>query len=703
MAKKKRPATKTTRLAKSKKEPSKKILSFAVDDNNVGSPQSSSMHDLSDALRVGMGLQKAVKPVTIEKDVKGKYSRSKIVFGSSHVSTNPDNTLIKGYQRLSDSELRHVSLVDPYISAIIVTRVGQAGVCGQPSASKFDKGMRIREINPIRRDDFETEEEYNFECNRRESQMRAIQEWVLNCGTSDEDIINYAFRGADPTFKWCSLKDFIQAQVRNLLTFGRCGTQKFKNHEGVTVMFRPIPIETIAPVEHGESVHIGLAEETHPDSLKDNAEYNALDENERPAAWVQKINGQNVNFFTDDELDIWYYQKQALFDLQGYPLAPIEMAIYMTFIHQQTLGYLRNQFIKGMATRGIVVLESTDPSVQLSDADLEDFRQQFHNFVTRTDNSAVTPVIGGPVRASWVNLSNTPRDMEFLQVEEHVIRALCSAFQISPQEMGYGHLSLPQGGLTQSNKQEDIIRGEERGLRMVLDVIFEGINEIMYENFPEARKLYTIEYVGVGEDTRDAVLNRQQAELNTTATMSSLYSDSEKKETIPYGGDVPLAAAFHANVVRYMKYGIFMEKFFGEEGASKKPEYDFIIDPNLNQAYQQLKVQPVKMQQASAQMQLEAQAQQIQMMEQQQQMASDHHEMAQDEQAQQQEQAAQGRAPQEGQGGQSAPEEGQPMAQSETKRVPLLEKYKTLRAQEPLEKSIKSYFQEWISAHNENN
>src|SRR5690606_5630237 len=85
-------------------------------------------------------------------DVKGKYSRSKIVFGSSHVSTNPDNTLIKGYQRLSDSELRHVSLVDPYISAIIVTRVGQAGVCGQPSASKFDKGMRIREINPIRRD-----------------------------------------------------------------------------------------------------------------------------------------------------------------------------------------------------------------------------------------------------------------------------------------------------------------------------------------------------------------------------------------------------------------------------------------------------------------------------------------------------------------------------------------------------------------------
>jgi hypothetical protein len=338
-----------------------------------------------------------------------------------------------------------------------------------------------------------------------------------------------------------------------------------------------------------------------------------------------------------------------------------------------------------MASKGMIVLESTNPNVQISDADLEDFKQQFHNFVTRTDNSAVTPVIGGPVKANFIPLSTSPRDMEFLQVEEHVIRALCSAFQISPQEMGYGQLGLPQGGLNQANRQEDIIKGEERGLRMLLDVIFEGVNNILYENFPEARDLYEISYVGIGEDTRMAVVSRQQAELNTTATMSSLYSDSDKKETIPYGGNVPLAPLFHANVVKYMKYGIFMEKFFGEKDASKKPEYDFIIDPSMNTTYQQLKIMPVQMQQEQQQLGLKQQEQQMQMQDQQMQM--------------QMQQAEQGQQPS-GQPGEQ-PEQGQeqpqqPMQQSAGDRVSLRDRF--VNAQ-PLQKSVQSYFSEWTKLH----
>jgi len=353
-------------------------------------------------------------------------------------------------------------------------------------------------------------------------------------------------------------------------------------------------------------------------------------------------------------------------------------------VHQQTLSYLRNQFVKGFAAKGILALESTSPAVELSDADLEQFRMQFHNYATRNDNSAVMPVLSGPVKANFIQLSPTPRDMEFLQVEEHVIRALCSAFQISPQEMGYGNLSMPQGGLSQANKQEEIVHGEERGLRQLLDIVFDGINEILYANFPEARENFKISYVGIGEDTRDAVVSRQASELNTTATMDSLFADSEKQEQIPYGGKVPLSSAFHQNVVRYMKYGIFAEKFLGETDASKKPEYDFIVDPNLNQAYQQLKVQPVKEQREQAEMQNEMMKAQMQ---------------AQQQQGQQQPGQEQGQQPQ--QQPEAAPESAQKSDnlenEDDTESRPIRDMW--LEAQ-GLKKSLQGkYFSAWIDSH----
>lgn len=664
----------------------KKNLKFQVDNREEQRVNATSMaEDLRYSLgpkNVHQALTKAVVPQTIKRDISGKYDKVKAVFSRESFGNAIGNIETKGWRRIQDTEQKELAQIDPYISSIITNRCAQGAVIGYPSDSKFDKGTRILDISPPDEQDFNTDEEYKAECKRHEAQQKAILKWVLNCGTTDQDIVNYAFQGGDLTFKNCTLREFLEAQIRNLLTFGRCATQIFRNEDGVPVLFRPVPVETIQNVANGEDAYIASGEETMDQSKQDVAEYNAITKNERPIAYVQTIDGNHVNFFTEDDLHVWHWQKQALFDLNGYPLSPIEQAIYMVFVHQQTLNYLRNQFVKGMGNKGLITIESTMPGVEISDADLEDFRQQFHNFVTRNDNSAVVPVIGGPLKVNYIPLSSTPRDMEFLQVEEHVIRALCSAFQISPQEMGYGHLSLPQGSLTAANKQEDIIKGEERGLRMLLDIIYDGINRIIYLNFPEASDQYRATYVGVGEDTRDSVINRQQMELNTTATMNSLMADSEKTDTVPFGGDVPLAAAFHANVVRYMKFGEFREHFYKEDGASKRPEYDFIIDPNLNQAYQSLKVTPLQMQQAQASMAAEGQKMQLEMQE------------------------AQMQQPQQPQDGQPSPEQGQPQEENQQaveQAMPQVEKSQSLRdkwlERNKLQKSMRIYMSAWTDIH----
>ena len=171
----------------------------------------------------------------------------------------------------------------------------------------------------------------------------------------------------------------------------------------------------------------------------------------------------------------------------------------------------------------------------------------------------------------------------------------------------------------QGSRDYELVQGEERGLRLLVDIMVEDINDAVYQNFPEARKRYKVSAFGIGNETREGVIQRQTQELQTTATLNSLFSDSDKNRQFEFGGDVPLSPLFHQNVARYMTYGKFMESYFGVEDASKRPELDFIIDPGLNQSYQQLRmgVQQMQAQQQALglqgqQMQLEMQQAQMQ-------------------------------------------------------------------------------------------
>jgi len=598
-----------------------------------------SIDDVTNIIKTRLGrtmLSKSdVQKIAEEDFKKRKYKQSKVKFGSRfNTRIGVGDSLSKEPKRLSDAELKELSLIDPYIGAIINTRVAQISSFGALSESKFDKGVRVIDLEEIRREDFDSEDAFERELKLREAEKKAIIEWVLRCGTGDKKVLDEMYQAADPTFKHCSLKDYFQAQSRALLTFGRAARQNLLNTDGTICAFRPTPIETIKQVKFGSKVHVTAVSDVSQQSEVDANEYNKIPVNEKPIAYVQEVDSVQVGFFTEEDMKVMYYQVQSFLDLNGYPMGPIEFALFLVYIHQHTLSYLRNQFVKGQLSKSMIVLKPTDPSVKISDEDIESFKMEIANMATRTDNSAVIPVIGGPIDLQLIKTTETPRDMEWLQVEQTVIRALCSAFQISPTEAGFGQLG-DSAGMGQGSRDYELVQGEERGLRLLVDILMEDVNDAVYQNFPEARKRYKVAAFGVGNETREGVLNRHVQELQTTATLNSLFSDSDKNRQFEYGGDVPLSPLFHSNVAKYMTYGKFMESFFGVEGASKRPEFDFIIDPNLNQAYQQLKM---GMQQMQAQqqalglegqkMQLEAQQAQMQQAAQQPQQAQPQQEKA---------------------------------------------------------------------------
>jgi hypothetical protein len=124
-------------------------------------------------------LAKSVKAQIIKKDVQEKYDKSKIVLSTREWSQTSDNVWQKGWRRISDAEQREISQIDPYIAAIIATRVSQAAACGYRSESKFDKGCRVVDLKPIKKEDFKSDKEFKAAVDQRNSQQESIMKWVL--------------------------------------------------------------------------------------------------------------------------------------------------------------------------------------------------------------------------------------------------------------------------------------------------------------------------------------------------------------------------------------------------------------------------------------------------------------------------------------------------------------------------------------------
>jgi hypothetical protein len=537
-------------------------------------------------------LQKTVKPIITDPSLDEKINTDKGVFNLSSEIYNVDNLILKAGGRLSDEEQRRLAQYDSIISLIITTRATQFHAFGHPAKNKYDRGFMLRETMAVLNDPTIPKEDREAECLFRTKMSEIITKWIVNCGTSDPNVINHIFKKSDSFFKYCTLGDYLEAQGRNLLNFGRAITQVIRNKQGVPLCWRPLPAETIYRVIDGRPVtmsHPGQGDsDVNVDACDDVIEYNKLNKKQKPVAFVQRIKGKNVSFFTEDEIKITYWQKQAYEGLNGYPLSPIELAYYSILMNFYSQRYLENAFTRGLGSKGIILLKTPEGEIPPQEQ-IDSFRKMFNNYLTRNDNSATIPVIAGPMDIDFVQLMATPKDTEFDKLYARVLQTLCGAFQISPHEIAFGSLDPENSTVSDGVKQDSIVQGEERGLKHVLEKLFAEVMSIVFEAFEQAKPIFTMEAIGLGQNTKEADLGIYREALQTNATFGRIWADSERSESFPFGANVPTSPIFHQSVGKYMKYSEMRHYFFHDEGALDNPAYDFICDPSLDATYQQLK------------------------------------------------------------------------------------------------------------------
>ena len=531
--------------------------------------------------------------------------------------------------RISNRTLKETSLRDWLVSSIIQHRVDTLLLLSRPQRKQFEMGFKV-----IKRDQVGnlTEEE--------KATIDKLEDFIYHCGRKN---------GVDQTDKML-FGEFLKLTARDALTFGYIAIEKIATAGGALHRFRPVPSESMYLID--QTVDKKYLEEQKKRSIKQKIEnlkyqdnnplkdmtYNQIDD--KYDKYVQmSMDDQVLATFGDNSL-IWKnFNPQNFMDSKGYCLSPLELAIINITNHMNIESYNSNFFTHGYAAKGILHLKGAVTQSQLSN-----FRRQFHNSITATKNAWRTPIVAGIDEINWLPMSGSAKEMEYLTYNQHVMRALCSQFQIDPAELGLeGALqtnSSSSSAGSESNESK-LAHSKERGLKPLL-MYFEDFvnNDIIPLIDPQYAVDYEFKFVGVDDETPQTKIALQQAEMTVHASLNDLLSEAGKTVYEDIAANLPLNAQFWELVEKNYTRGEIREKFFGEKGAKDRPELQYIpSDPGFANWQQMLfQIAAQKQQQKEIAKQEKAQQDQMQQQEQmmQQQQEAQQQQMQQQEQMQQQ-------------------------------------------------------------------
>ena len=500
--------------------------------------------------------------------------------------------------RLSNKTLKDVSLRDWLVSAIIQNRVDILLRFSRPQLKKFDMGFRV-----VKHD---LTEEYSKE---EREEIENIQAFIYNCGriknTPDDDRMLFG--------------EFLKLTIRDAMTFGNITVEKILTRRGALHRFRPLPAEGVYHINkdapksqiegHIKSIQGTIAPKSDNDpEMK--YQHNQPDLDYYKYVQVSYDN-RPLAVFGDEDMIFKLFNPQNFQDSNGYCYSPLEMAVMNITHHMNTEHYNSNFFTHGQAAKGVLHLKGTVTASQLTA-----FRRQFYNLINGSQNAWRTPIISGLDDVQWVPMAGGSKDMEYLNYNMHLMRAVCTQFQIDPTEIGLDLLVTGGKNIASTDGHASKIEfSREKGLYPILMFIEDFINsDIMPAIDPEYAKKYKFQFEGYTDETPQTEVALLQAEMTVNKSMNDLLCAARKEKIKHPVGDLTMNQAFWALVEKNMTRGEIREVFFNDKDASKKKELQYIpADPAfLNWQQMLMSVDQMKKQEKQMDEQMKAQSAQSQ-------------------------------------------------------------------------------------------
>lgn len=477
---------------------------------------------------------------------------------------------------IPDHLIKRIIAQDDLVAAILNARSNFMSAFGRPRMSRFDIGFNI-EIKPEFKDQVPIDKMAAIK-----DKIERAKRLLLNCGHT---------KGLEEGEK-LTLPDFFKMTTRDGLAYARFAVEivwkPSENGEKEFHRFRPVDSGTIfKTVRKGHGVNQEAAslrkQAIHALEQLTGIKINVDRFKKDKYSWVQVINGQPKQAFTDKEMIVHSLYPVTNIEYNGYPLTPLDTIINSVTTHINITNYHKLYFQNGRATKGMLVFQSDD----IDEETVQQIKLQFNASINNVNNSFRMPVfaVGQEDKVSWVPLTNAAKkDGEFEYLSDQNARVILSAFQMSPDELpGYGHLSRGTNSqaLSESSNEYKMEAARSVGARPLILSFQDFLNEKIFPLIdPELSSLCTILLSGLDAKTPEQEAIRIQEDAPLHMTMNDVLSTVEK-DKIPsqLGGDLPFNERWQVVADKYCYVGDVMEYFMDIPGASLNPLNRFKRDP----------------------------------------------------------------------------------------------------------------------------
>lgn len=484
-----------------------------------------------------------------------------------------------------DDVKKRVAIAENLVACIVGGRAFQMSHFGRPRPDRFAFGFVVQPT-AARNAKMTVQEREEIR-----PKIDAAVKRLYHCGDDE---------GWDNSDR-CTLSEWLFQSARSAVTLGRLATEViYKNEDGQERFkgFRPTDPGTVyRAAPRSEQVAAVVREQSK--TLLENVCGHRLDHDEtrfkvRPTSgsfwnrwqdgefrWVQVIEGQPRQVFTDDEMKVRNLYPVLDVETNGYPVTPIDSALKAICTRLNITTYNENYFLHGRASRGMLVIQSEDVDERV----VQDLKQHLQANVNGAKSAWRMPVfgVGKEDDVRWVPFDQGTKDMEFQYLSDNNAREILSSFQMSPEEIpGYAHLSrgTANQSLSESNREYQLEAHRDLGVRPLIAFFEDFVNTELFPLVaPDLVGVCEVKLLGLEADTAEKEAVRIQQDL-VHSTYNEVLHRTEKK---PIGadicGDVPLNQQWQATADKLALVGHLRAQLMGDKAAEEDIRWNYLRDP----------------------------------------------------------------------------------------------------------------------------
>ena len=225
------------------------------------------------------------------------------------------------------------------------------------------------------------------------------------------------------------------------------------------------------------------------------------------------------------ELGFGIRNKSSDIRKNGYGTSELEILVELITGVLWSIQYNMNNFSIGSTPKGFINVKNAN----ISDSNLNEFRQAWSQMMTGVRNAKRTPVIDG-IDLEWIDLDKSNREMEYQEWVQFLVIMVCSVYRIDPSELGFSFKNQAQL-FGQDGQKARLQHSREKGLKPILIFLENIITKYIVSEIDED---YEFVFTGIEVEDEETQVNLDKTKLESgMVSMQDIFKKYSGREFDP--------------------------------------------------------------------------------------------------------------------------------------------------------------------------